>query len=668
MRFTIDIDTGGTFTDGFFARGGDWRTIKTPTTPHDLTVCFAECIKEGARAFGLSPEELLREAEVVRFSNTIGTNCIINRDGARLGLLVTAGQEALAPTADPEDKPPLIAPDMVLGIAERAGGQAPSPEAVVAAAQELVDRGARCLVVAFAGSDRDPANERAARAAIKHEYPREYLGSVPVFLASDISERAGDPERLNAALLNAYIHGKLARLLYKAGEDLRRRDYAGTLLIGHNNGAAARVAKTRAINTYNSGPAAGLLGAREIGALYGADCVLSADMGGTSFDVGYVKGGGASYALRPDVEGFRCNLPMLAIRAIGAGGGSIAAVRDGALAVGPRSAGALPGPACFGLGGTDATVTDANLLLGLLDPHWFLGGSRRLDIDKASAAVTRAVAGPLAQPVEQAAARIVETVEAAMGGALAEMAAEARADDPLMVIYGGGGPLHACKVAERAGVSRIVVTPFSAVFSAYSSSLMDVGHLYYRRTELALRPLADLAPVAAIVAELRRKAEADMRGEGVAAEQLHWSLELIVEAAGSGRETKLVTSPDFHHDHASVEALSRAAAAAIAPGTAEDLVITALGLCASAPVPHFRLQPVPTVETTAADAERGCRRVYDRAHGWRDLPVYDRARLGHGHGLAGPALVESEQTTLLVADGWRLTVDRFNNILLERAA
>lgn len=616
----------------------------------------------------MTPEELLYRAEVVRFSNTIGTNSIIQRDGARLGLLVTAGREALAPTVDPEGKAPLIAADMVKGIDEEAGRRPPSPEAVMAAAQELVDRGARCLVVALAGSDRDPANERAARAAIKHEYPREYLGSVPVFLASDISDRAGDEERLNTALLNAYIHGKLARLLYKAGEDLRRRDYRGTLLIGHNNGAAARVAKTRAINTYNSGPAAGLLGAREVGALYGADCVLSADMGGTSFDLGYVRGGEASYALRPDVEGFRCNLPMLAIRAIGAGGGSIAAVHDGALLVGPQSAGALPGPACFGLGGTDATVTDANVLLGLLDPHWFLGGSRRLDADKARAAVQRAVAGPLGIPVEQAAARIVETVEAAMGGALAEIAAEARATDPLMVVYGGGGPLHACNMAERADIRRIVVTPFSAVFSAYSSSLMDVGHLYYRRTALKLRPLADLAPLGPIIAELRHKAEADMRGEGMAAKDLHWSLELIVEAAGSRRETKLVASPDFYRDHASIETLARAAAAAIGPDAEEDLVVTALGLCASAPVPHFRLQPVPPVDAKLADAERGFRRVYGAARGWRELPVYDRARLGHGHKLAGPALVDSDQTTLLVADGWHLTVDRFDNILMERGA
>jgi N-methylhydantoinase A/acetophenone carboxylase len=231
--------------------------------------------------------------------------------------------------------------------------KAPAEQDVLAAAQALVDRGARCLVVAFANSDVNAANERVAQKTIKREYPRDYLGSVPVFLSSNISPRSGEAERINTAVINAYIHAKLTRLLYKAGEDLRRRLYRKNLFIGHNNGAVARVAKTRAIHTYNSGPAGGLLGARLIGALYGAQSLISADMGGTSFDLGYVRRGEPSYTLRPDVEGFPVNLPMLSIRAIGAGGGSIASTVDGELRVGPQSAGALPGPVCFDLGGAE---------------------------------------------------------------------------------------------------------------------------------------------------------------------------------------------------------------------------------------------------------------------------------------------------------------------------
>lgn len=669
MGFTIDIDTGGTFTDGFFTSGNDFRTVKTPTTPHNLTICFLECVKAGAAAFDIPVEEMLNDTDVVRFSNTIGTNCIINRDGSKIGLLLTRGHEGLAPTTDPDGKVPLVEPDMIIGVDEAIGGLAPDAVKVVQAAQELIDRGARCLVIAFADSEADPANERAARQAIKQEYPREYLGSVPVFLASDISSRSGYQERVHTAVINAYIHGKLARLLYRAGEDLRRTGFPGQLLIGHNNGAVARVPKTRAINTYNSGPAAGLLGAREIGALYGAEAVLSADMGGTSFDLGYVRRGEPSYSLRPDVEGFRCILPMLAIRAVGAGGGSIAYVVDGQLQVGPNSAGALPGPACFDRGGTEPTVTDANVVLGLLDPNYFLGGTSRLNVEKARAAIDRAVAAPLGISVEDAAWRIITQIEKTMGDALGEIRTQAKADrDALLVVYGGGGPLHSCNVAAQAGVDRIVITPFSAVFSAYSSSLMDIGHLYHHRADVKLRPLDDIAPIEAILADLKIRAEKDMRGEGVDPADLHWMVEVIVESSSSAKEAKLVTTPDFCRDHHALEALTQAAAAELSHDPACDLVITSLGLCATAPVAHYRLQPVPQATNALSTSRKGIRRLYMGPKGWCDVEVYDRAFLGHGHNLNGPAFVESIQTTVFVPQDWRLSIDRFNNIVVERAA
>lgn len=254
MAYTIDIDTGGTFTDCFLHGGGAVRTVKVPTTPHDLTVCFLGSIKAGAKACGLSTEELLYQTEIIRFSSTIGTNTIIQRDGTRLGLLVTRGAESLAPAKDASGRPPLVAASMVIGLDEAVDAdgtvrRAPSAPAILEAAQQLIDRGARCLVVALDNAQCQSANERLVREVIKREYPRDYLGSVPVFLSSDLSTRPGYGLRINTAVLNAYIHGKHARLLYKAGEDLRRLGYRRTLFIGHNTGTVARVAKTRAINT-----------------------------------------------------------------------------------------------------------------------------------------------------------------------------------------------------------------------------------------------------------------------------------------------------------------------------------------------------------------------------------------------------------------------------------
>jgi len=672
VGYTIDIDTGGTFTDGFFTHGEEFRTVKTFTTAHDLTVCFLACIEEGARAFGVPVADFFYDTDLVRFSTTIGTNCILQRDGTRLGLLVTAGEEELARGSDPQDKAPLVAEDMVLGIREEVASdgelrRSPEPSEVLDAAQTLIDRGARCLVVALANSDVNPQGEHTVRNIIRREYPRDYLGSVPVFLASDVSHRSGNRERINTAILNAYIHDKLTRLLYRAGEELRRRDYRGPLLIGHNNGAVARVAKTRAIHTYNSGPAAGLLGAREIGLLYGARSVISADMGGTSFDLGYVVDGEPSHALRPSVAGFPTNLPMLAIRALGAGGGSIAIVRDGRLTVGPESAGALPGPACFDLGGSQATVTDANVVLGLLDPDYFLGGRKQLDAAKARAAVEARVARPLGLSVEEAALRIKRAIEDDVAREASKVRAEIGAEqEPLMVLYGGAGPLHGCALAERTGIRKLVLTPFSAVFSAYASSLMDVGHLYSRRSDVALQVGADFSPVASAIAEMRDRAEQDMRGEGFRPQSLSWAVELIVEA--DKREARVAAGIDFHREPLGIAAAIARATRAFSMRT-NGMTIRSVGLFARAPVPHFTMRRFAYATGTAADAIRQKRAVYlGERSGHEMVPVYDRHRLGCGHRLEGPALVESDQTTSFVGAGWTFTVDEYRNAILERVA
>ncbi len=672
MGYTIDIDTGGTFTDCFLYGEGGVRTVKVPTTPHDLTVCFLGSIKAGARAYGLAIEELLHRTDIIRFSSTIGTNTIIQRDGTRLGLLLTRGAEALAPVRDAAARPPLIAPTMVIGLDEAVDEdgtvrRVPEPAAILEAAQQLIDRGARCLVVALDHAHCQAANERLVREVIKREYPRDYLGSVPVFLSSDLSTRPGYGLRINAAVLNAYIHAKHARLLYKAGEDLRRLGYRRTLFIGHNTGTVARVAKTRAINTYNSGPAAGLLGARAIGRMYGAQHVIATDMGGTSFDIGCVSAGQPGFSLEPDVEGFRCNLPMMAIRALGAGGGSIARLEQGVLRVGPESAGAAPGPACFGLGGAEPTVTDANLVLGLLDPDYFLGGSMRLDTARARAAIEQRIAGPLGIGVSDAALRmraaVEQSVAAEIGVTLRSLPAGA---DALMIAYGGAGAIHACAIASLAGMRRIVMTPYSAVSSAFGSSLLDAGHLYYRRIDAPLDAAATDTRLHAAAADMRRDAERDMRGEGFGAEAVQHELQACLRRA-DGAEI-IVTLPGVQPQVPATAAALRAAAQRAGVPDAEALHVTTLGWLASAAVPHFAIAETPRAASAIAAARKGTRPVHLSAgQPPVEVPVYARERLGHGHGLEGPAIVESDQTTLFVPAGWRLEVDRYNNAVLDAA-
>jgi N-methylhydantoinase A/acetophenone carboxylase len=677
MVCTIDIDTGGTFTDGFFTRDGRVEKAKVLTTPHDLTECFLECIKAGAKKFGAPVEDFLYDAEVIRFSNTIGTNTIIQRNGSKLGLLLTSGKEDLAPVHSQKGQEPLVAPDMVLGVQEAIAVNGEIVTAVDGAevlrvAQELIDRGARCLVVAFANSDRNPANERAAKDIIKREFPRDYLGSVPVVLASNISPRSGEVERINAAVVNAYIHAKLVRLLYKAGESLRGRMFRKTLLIGHNNGAVARVAKTRAINTYNSGPAGGLLGAEWIGRLYGVRDLLTADMGGTSFDVGYVRAGAPSYTLAPTIEGFPVNVPMLAIRAIGAGGGSVAHVSNGTLVVGPQSAGALPGPAAFDLGGTEPTVTDADVVLGIIDADYFLGGAMRLNRKKAGDAIEEKIARPLGLSAAEAAFRIKQAVDEHMGLELRAMRQEAGfSSEPLLVVYGGAGPTHCCDYARIAGVKKIIVTPFSSVFSAFGSSTQDVGHIYYRRVDVPLEIGGDMRQVSKVVASMSREALRDLRGEGFTEKEVTTTLEVFVRADGGAAEERIPAEPGFSETPSGQEATLQRARTALrvnSNGNSGRVVMSAVGLRAQATVPHHPVTRLPRTSSIVTEAVRGKRLALLREGGVRvETFVYDMARLAPGHTLSGPAIVESESTTVLIQSDWTLGVDEYGNCVIEEA-
>ena len=666
MGFTIDIDTGGTFTDGVVVRGSDARTVKVSTTPHDLTLCFAECIRACAEVFGMQVPAMLAQTELIRFCNTIGTNTIIQRDGSKIGLLVSAGADVAPLTLADGAPAPLVFADMIATIEEQMDEKgesvrAPDIATFVEAAQGLIDRGARALVVALRNSERNPAHENAVRLAIKERYPRDFLGSVPVFLSCDISTRSGYEQRINTAVINAYIHAKLARLLYKAGEGLRSQSFPRVLFIGHNNGAAARVAKTRPINTYNSGPTAGLLGARAVGALYGFQDVISTDMGGTSFDIGLVRDGRAEWSLQPDVEGFSSNLPMQSIRALGAGGGSIATVVDGQLSVGPRSAGAYPGPACFDRGGVEATVTDANLVLGLIDPDFFLGGRQKLNLTRAREVIDVAVARSLGSGIEEAALRIRAQIDRIMGDGVVDAARATGSKDLAIVAYGGAGPLHSCAIAERCGVSTTIVTPFSAVFSAFSSSLMDVGHVYYRRLDLLVDEQTDAAPLRAAVDSMHSEAERDMRGEGFSMEAARLEVHVFFTAGAGGAEQVARVPLAGRDDTLTPGRLMQAMRVSGRAG--EALHLTSLALMVSAPTPHIDLR---SLQMSQAQSQRtaGRRQVYT-SRGWIEVPVLDMHAVDTAP-MRGPVLLESVQTTLLVAEGFHVLRDEHANLLVRR--
>lgn len=673
MGYTIDIDTGGTFTDGFFVGDSIVKTVKVPTTPHDLTVCLLGCIEAGAKLFKVTVEDMLMDTEVIRFSTTIGTNTLIERNGTRIGLLVTKGEEkGLEVVGEDDEEAPLVYPEMVRTLAGAVNERGEITEAlnreeVLSSAQELLDLGARCLVVSLKNSALNASLEQEARNLIKAEYPRDYLGSVPVFLSSDITNLLGDRQRTNAAVVNAYIHARLVRFLYKSAEDLRNRFYSRPLLIVHATGGVTRVANTRAINTYNSGPAAGLMGVAALSRQYKTKEMVSGDMGGTSFDIGIVKNGYPNFTLKPTVEGIELATPMVSIKAIGAGGGSIAVFRGGGLSVGPQSAGALPGPACFALGGANATVTDADVALGYIDPDYYMGGKMRLDKEKALEAIKTKIASPMQTDLVQAALAIRDKVDQNMGLELKAVVESMRSDTtPTFVVYGGAGSAHCCGIAFYAGIKKIVAPRFASVFSASSLSGMDVWHIYSRRLGVLIKENAGMLSASktidAAVRDMYAEARRDMRGEGFEEKQVKYLLEFILSCDGETPAGR-ITIKGANWSENLADALRTQA-----PKLSEQqqLFSPLILLHATAPIPHFKEK-----EYKLGPSDPSAAIVRTRLMCWNEekrsveTPVYDRMKLKPGNIVLGPAVVEAPDTTYVVRGHWSYTVDKFYNGIFE---
>jgi N-methylhydantoinase A/acetophenone carboxylase len=641
---TINIDAGGTFTDGFFAVGEQTTTAKVPTTEHDLTVCFLECIEAGADALDTTPHELLGEADVVRFSTTIGTNTLIEKTGPRLGVLVTAGHEndLYAPDGEATVADSVLDADMVAGVDEAvtADGtveEEPDPEAVAEAVKRLQEDGARLIAIALENASANPANERAVKRAVDDAYPEHYLGAVPTLASFEVSARPGDYERLNTVAADAYIHRAMKSSLYKAEDLVRERGYDRPLFVGHSSGGVARVAKTVALNTYNSGPAAGVLGVAALAELYDRDLV-GADMGGTSIDISRVGASGdVLHELSPQIDGLPTHVPAIDVHTAGAGGGSIASVDDGEISVGPESAGANPGPACFGRGGTQPTVTDADVVLGRVNPDYFLGGEYDLDAERARETVQSELAEPLDVGVAEAARRVVDRTEATIAGAIRETVGSADA----LVSYGGAGPAHAAGVAARLDIDRVIVTPHSSVFSTFGESMMNVEHTYSR--SLAAADAAD--SLEAMCAE----AERDMRAEGFSPDEIAFTAD-VLDSTADGPQRQALSYP---LDDPSRSVLGDA------PPHQSTLRLHAVG---AVPTPTFE-----RYELDDADPENA--RVDSRDVVWSAGPestaIYRRERLSPGAVVPALAIVEAEDTTVAVPPGWQFRINEFEHGVLE---
>ncbi len=682
--YLVGVDVGGTFTDVFFLnqQDGSFAVAKTPSTRSDQSL--------GIRTGVAQHIDDLSEISTVVHGTTVGTNALLERKGARMGVITTAGFRDVLEMRR-RDRPqtwglwggfePIAPRDLRLEVPERvlADGTVHTPvdlKAVEEAAHTLIERGAESVCLFFINAYANAANERLAQEAARRVWPNDHVTA-----SHEILPEIREFERGSTAGLNAYLQPPVGSYLQKLEGGLRAGGLDGELLIVQSNGGVMSVDQARRfpVRTALSGPAAGVTAGAYIAAEAGFPNVITCDMGGTSFDVSLVADGETALAAQTSIDfGLVIRTPMIEITTIGAGGGSIASVdRGGILQVGPESAGSDPGPVCYGLGNDRPTVTDANTVLGRINAEKPIGGKLdRLDVAAAKRAIQTHVGDPLGLDAMEAAEAIIRVANARMAGAIRLVSVE-RGHDPNRFVampFGGGGALHVGALIKDVGLSKALVPRYPGVTSALGCVIADMRH---DRVE-TLNALLDDLDVEALdkrLSAIARDGAALLQKGNTAFEGVETQFELDMLYVG---QTHTVTVPlDLKFDGATTgvtraaikAAFERAYQAAFGrllegiPMRVMNLRVAVIGKR-----PKFDLHLLaPSHGGALADAVQGKRALYvDGA--WRQAAVYDRLAAPVGSVIVGPAILEQADTTIVIEPDLQGRVDPFGNLIIERKA
>lgn len=679
---SIGIDIGGTFTDVvLYDVDGAVRLAKIPSTRADPSVAVSDVLRSVLPGWEVDARELARFVH----GTTVATNAVLERKGACTGILASEGfadvleigrqsRQELYDLVQRPQTPIFLAP----GARRRGVREEISPrgevivpldeESLAQAVEALVAQGVEAVAVCFLFSFVNPVHEHRAADWIRRHHP-----SLMVSLSSDVDPAFREYERTCVTAFDAYLKPVLDRYLQSMETTLAASGVPAPLQIMHSRGGtcASRVARRRPVQLFLSGPAAGVIGGRSVGAAVGLGDLITVDIGGTSSDIALIMDGRP--VIRPDgyVDGYRIRVPMIDVNAVGAGGGSIAWIdRGGGLRVGPESAGAQPGPACYGRGGSRATVTDASVVLGLVNPDYFAGGTLALDPRRSEEAIRTQIAGPLGMSVDEAALGIHRVVNVQMAEGI-RLVSVKRGIDPrrfALVPFGGAGPLHATALADELSIDTIVVPRHPGVLSAQgllsapvehvvaatfmcSLDQVDVGAL--RRTcdelDAGCAELMRAEPVDTACVQTRFFADACYVG------QAHY-VEVPIEPALDANALVQALQAEFdrvyeqqygHHAQSPVQLVNLR-------------VVKQAGAGDLPPV-------VPERASGTRAAPTGTRRLLTRrTQGFVQAAVHDRAALGAGATLVGPAIVEQPDTTVLIEPGWRGRVDRQGILIVTR--
>ena len=692
-RYRLGIDVGGTFTDGLLIdeTTGETRIAKVPSTPADPSVGFLAAVERILRDAGIEPADV----GYLVHGTTVATNAIIEEKLAPTGFITTEGfrdmleiQRQIRPSLYDLlfEKPRPLAPRyLCFGIPERldATGTVVTPideGAVEAAASRLKAEGVEALAVCYLHAYINPEHERRTRDILARVFP-----DAVVSLSSDVAPVFREYFRASTTLINAGVRPIVERYLSNIETRLRRAGLKGQLLVMQSSGGVLtfEAARTRPVYMVESGPAAGVIVSAHLGDVLGFDNVLSFDMGGTTAKTGLVENGTPTITKEYEVgtaaraergakgAGYPIRTPVIDLVEIGAGGGSIAWVDSGGvLRVGPQSAGADPAPACYGKGGTQPTITDANLVLKRLDPDHFLGGEMRLDEAAAWRAIKETCADPLGLDVVEVALGIVEIANSAMVGALRRISVQ-RGHDPrdfVLVAFGGAGPVHANRLAAELEIPSVLVPMSPGTTSAMGLLVTDIKH-DYSTTLIQGTDTLDMTLVDRHFRDMMRLGERVLLSEGSAHASIEFERRVDMRYVGQSYELSIPWGDgrledvldrmlaDFHGEHERAYGFA-------AP--AEPVEFVTLRLTAIGTIAKPRLRELPAGSGDATAALRTVRQVcFAEAGGFVDCPSYDRYRLPAGAVIDGPAIVEEMDSTTVIHPGYRARVDRYGNLLIE---
>lgn len=698
MSYIVAVDSGGTFTDCVVLdEVGTVTRAKALSTPPRFEEGVLSSIASAAERLGLTLQQLLGETAIFAHGTTVATNLLITGGGAKTALLTTAGHEdaiiigrtvqKVAGLAEAEiidvanltKAEPLVPRSRIHGVDERVdrNGDVVVPlsvEGLRALADRLRAEGVESIAISLLWSFRNPKHERELQEWLTSHGSESGNGSEPWFVtaSSDLVPVIREYERASTTALNAYLTPSVNGYLQRMRTRLHEEGHQGAIAVMHSAGGVSSIdeARERGVTLLSSGPAGGILGARSLAERLDLHKVIATDVGGTSFDVGLIVDGEPSYAEAPIFAKYPVALPVIDVTSIGAGGGSIAWIEPdtGILRVGPRSAGASPGPVCYGGGGVEPTVTDANLVLGRLNADYFLGGRMKLDVESAAASLTEQIADPLGLGLEEAASSIIDIVDSQMADLIRKVTVE-RGLDPArfsVFCFGGAGGLHACSYARQLRCEEVVVPAAAAVFSAYGIGVSDA-----KRVELVSDPMRepfDLDLWKRRFEGLEAALEAELREERLPTDNV--TLRRYVDLQFRGQVHTVRVSVD-EADLSAADDGERVIERFVAlyedrygPGTsfrragveAMTFVVEAL---ARLPIPVPDALPVESDD--ASPARRGERTVFVGGR-FASLPVFSAELLRSGNTLTGPAIVEAEDTTVLIHGGQTLRVDGFLNL------